>query len=139
MSENIKTTLIYFGNLENSKYGTFRSFIAIFLLILFLLGFMKLSDDFKEIIKKRKIGIVIGIIALVSAMCVIVPRDDFDAIKYGLSIGAVISTFIFISYYETLKLNQIPQFLISTISIGIITYIVYLVSKKFDWYPYPPC
>lgn len=139
MSENIKTTLIYFGSLENSKYGTLRSLIALALVILFLLFFVNISEDFKDIIKKRKIGVIIGIIALVSAMCVIVPRDDFDAIKYGLSIGAVISTFIFISYYETLKLNQIPQFLISTISIGIITYIVYLVSKKFDWYPYPPC
>jgi hypothetical protein len=139
MSENIKTTLIYFGNLENSKYGTLRSFIAILLVVLSLFGLMNLSDNFKDIVKKRKLGVLIGIIALVSAMCVIVPRDDFDAIKYGLSIGAVISIFIFISYYENLIWKHLLYFSISTLSIGIITYIVYILSKKLDWYPYSPC
>ena len=139
MCENIKTTLIYFGDLKNSKYGTLRSLIAIALVTLFLFIFATISDEFKDNLKKRKLAVVIGVIALVSAMCVVVPKDDFDAVKYGLSIGAVISIFIIISYHETLHLKQLFEFLISTLSIGLSTYIVYILSKKLDWYPYSSC
>jgi len=139
MKENVKTNLIYFGTLENSKYGTLRSLIAITLLIIIFSIMYIVSSFYKKIIKERILGIIILCIALVSALCVIVPQDEYDAIKYGGSIGAFFSIIVIVSYSEILDWNSLI-FLISSILLGmLISFTVYKISKKLDWYPVKPC
>lgn len=139
MKENVKTNLIYFGTLENSKYGTLRSLIAITLLFIILSIMYVVSSFYKKIIKERILGIIILCIALVSALCVIVPQDEYDAIKYGGSIGAFFSIIVIVSYSEILDWNSLI-FLISSILLGmLISFTVYKISKKLDWYPVKPC
>ena len=139
MNQNVKTNLIYFGTFENSKYGTLRSLIAITALIIIFSIMYGASSFYKRIIKERILGIVILCIALVSALCVIVPQNDYDAIKYGGSIGAFFSIIVIVSYSEIIDWNSLI-FLISSILIGmLISVIVYKISNKLDWYPIKPC
>jgi len=139
MKENTKTNLIYFGTLENSKYGTLRSLIAFFLIVVILCIMYLVSSFYKRIIKERILGIIILCIAIVSALCVIVPQDDYDAIKYGGSVGAFFSIIVIVSYSEIIDWNSLI-FLICSILMGmLVTFSVYKISKKLEWYPIKPC
>jgi len=97
------------------------------------------SSFYKRIIKERILGIIILCIAIVSALCVIVPQDDYDAIKYGGSVGAFFSIIVIVSYSEIIDWNSLI-FLICSILMGmLVTFSVYKISKKLEWYPIKPC
>lgn len=139
MKTNEKTNLIYFGDLENSKYGTYRSIIALFLIVLVLLFVQSKSFFFKDIFKERLIGLVLLIIAVVSAICVIVPHNDYDVLKYGASIGAFLAIIAIVSYSKTLNWNSLLFLVSSILVISVISWIVFKLSTVFNWYPVSPC
>lgn len=139
MKTNEKTNLIYFGDLENSKYGAYRSIIALFLIVLVLLFVQSKSVFFKDIFKERLIGLILVIIAVVSAICVIVPHNDYDVLKYGASIGAFVAIIAIVSYSKTLNLNSLLFLFSSILVISVISWIVFKLSTMFNLYPISPC
>lgn len=148
MSENKskKTTLVYFGDLENSKYGTLRSIIA---LVLCVCLFFSLSISNKTVydkLMKNKFGVFLSIVAIVSALCVVVPYSNYDALKYGASVGAFLSIIALTAWYssdkdadENVTLNSLLFFSTSTVVFSFISFSVYFLSEKWNWYPVRPC
>lgn len=126
------TSLIYFGDTNNSLYGTLRSTIAITLIMIWLIFatyISKLEFDWVRMIMLA--------VALTSAICVIVPYSNYDAAKYGASIGLL--TCLIILSVSDLEADKI-WFAISAIAAcTIVSVIVYQSSTALGWYPFPPC
>ena len=144
MSE--RTTLVYFGDLENSKYGTLRSIIALVLCLVFLLLIKISNESLFSKLEKNKVLVFVSIVAIVSALCVVVPYSNYDALKYGASIGAVLSIIALTALYssdkdadENVTLDSLLFFIISTVVFSFISFSVYFLSEKWNWYPVRPC
>lgn len=139
MSESKKTTLIYFGSKENSKYGTLRSIITLTLVSVLFLSLKYINSELFEKLMKRKTMLFVSLIAVVSAMTVIVPSDSFDAAKYGASVGAVVSIIFATAWSEEVNIGKIIFIISSIVSGALISTAVYNISTKLDWYPFLPC
>ena len=140
MSVNTKTTLIYFGDINNSKYGTIRGFIAFFLLIPVFLLTMKIAPTFYNQMINDRTGLFIGMVVIVSALCVHVPHDIYDALKYGASVGFCLSTIAVIARTEKMNsMKTIVFVLTSTKILSLLSVITYLISKEYNLYPTLPC
>jgi len=144
MSE--RTTLVYFGDLENSKYGTLRSIIALVLCLVFLLLIKISNESLFSKLEKNKVLVFVSIVAIVSALCVVVPYSNYDALKYGASVGAVLSIIALTAWYssdkdadENVTLDSLLFFIISTVVFSFISFSVYFLSEKLNWYPVRPC
>ena len=135
MTDFPKTTLIFFGSQENSKYGTLRSIIALILLLGILLIVKLTLSDFSKSLIERPIGIFLAIIVIVSAICVQVPTDRYDALKYGASVGAALSIIAVIAWSKDLNLLSLSFVASSILLTAIISVIVYQLSTSLRWYP----
>ena len=141
-----KTTIVYFGDLENSKYGTLRSIIALVLCLVFLLLIKISNESLFSKLEKNKVLVFVSIVAIVSALCVVVPYSNYDALKYGASVGAVLSIIALTAWYssdkdadENVTLDSLLFFIISTVVFSFISFSVYFLSEKLNWYPVRPC
>lgn len=135
MKDNSKTTLIFFGSMENSKYGTLRSVIALVLLVGILFVLKQLGTELSKSLTERPIGVLIVLVVIVSAICVQVPIDRYDALKYGASVGAALSLIAVVAWSKDLNASSAGFVVSSTLVASIISLIVYELSKKLDWYP----
>jgi uncharacterized membrane protein len=135
MKDNSKTTLIFFGSMENSKYGTLRSVIALVLLVGILFALKQLGTELSKSLTERPIGVLIVLVVIVSAICVQVPIDRYDALKYGASVGAALSLIAVVAWSKDLNASSAGFVVSSTLLASIISLIVYELSKKLDWYP----
>jgi uncharacterized membrane protein len=135
MKDNSKTTLIFFGSMENSKYGTLRSVIALVLLVGILFVLKQLGTELSKSLTERPIGVLIVLVVIVSAICVQVPIDRYDALKYGASVGAALSLIAVVAWSKDLNASSAGFVVSSTLLASIISLIVYELSKKLDWYP----
>ncbi len=88
----MKTKLIFFDNIEESRKGTLRGLVAIaVLIILDLLWFQVM--DYSPIVTRKKFNYISALftyILLCSAVGVQQPNSIEEAIVYGLLIGFVI-------------------------------------------------
>jgi hypothetical protein len=134
-----KTTLIFFGNIENSKYGTLRSTIAIVLVIIVLLMLKQFNEVLYESIIERKFGLFLAIVVIVSAICVQVPANRYDAIKYGMSVGIVLSVIAAVAWSPKFNMSNVGFILGSGITTSLISLIVYEMSRNLGWYPFKHC
>ena len=134
-----KTTLIYFGSTENSKYGTLRSCIAFLLYVIVFFSLYVINKDFYNKLMNRKLNVFISIVVIVSAICVVVPTDNYDALKYGASVGACLSLIAISAWSDKFNWNSFAVFIFSTIIFALISLLVYIVSKNMGWYPFKPC
>ena len=145
MSENKskKTTLVYFGDSENSKYGTLRSIIALVLCVCLFFSLKLISESVYDKLVINKFGVFLAIVAIVSALCVVVPYSNYDALKYGASVGAFLSIIAIIAWYSSkedkININSLWVLVVSTVVFSIMSFIVYFLSKKWNWYPVRPC
>ena len=135
MKDFPKTTLIFLGSQENSKYGTLRSIIALILLLGILLIVKLTLSDFSKSLIERPIGIFLAIIVIVSAICVQVPTDRYDALKYGASVGAALSIIAVIAWSKDLNVLSLSFVASSILLTAIISVIVYQLSTSLRWYP----
>ena len=138
MKDFPKTTLIFFGSQENSKYGTLRSIIALMLLLGILFILKLTGSEFSKSLIERPIGVLLTIIVIVSAICVQVPTDRYDALKYGASIGAALSIIAVVAWSKDLNVSSISFVALSTLLTAIISVIVYELSTSLRWYPSQP-
>jgi uncharacterized membrane protein len=135
MKDNSKTTLIFFGSMENSKYGTLRSVIALALLVGILFVLKQLGTELSKSLTERPIGVLIALVVIVSAICVQVPTDRYDALKYGASVGAALSLIAVVAWSKDLNESSAGFVVSSTLLASVISVIVYELSKKLGWYP----
>jgi hypothetical protein len=131
----MKTTLIFFGSKENSKYGTLRSVIAL-VLLLGILFIMKQTGS--QLVNQRPIGVFLALIVIVSAICVQVPTGRYDALKYGASVGAALSIIAVVAWSKDLNLSSLGFVISSTFLASFISLIVFEISTKLEWYPFKP-
>lgn len=135
MESSKKTTLIYFGDVNNSKYGTIRSAIALFI-ILIISGIVSyINNDFYKFIMSRKVGSFLCLVIYISAICVHVPSDSFDIVKYGTSIGLLCSMFSVVGGSTKIKCNVITLGCLLSV---VVSYLVYELSLYFELYPIAP-
>jgi hypothetical protein len=137
MSDTKKTTLIYFGSPKNSKFGTLRGGLAFVLLCVSFLFLKYINNELFVMLMGRKTMLFVSLIAIVSALTVVVPTDTFDAAKYGASVAIVLSICIATAWSADIKKGGIAFIITSTILGALISTIVYVVSKKLEWYPFP--
>jgi uncharacterized membrane protein len=135
MKDDSKTTLIFFGSMENSKYGTLRSVIALALLVGILFVLKQLGTELSKSLTERPIGVLIALVVIVSAICVQVPTDRYDALKYGASVGAALSLIAVVAWSKDLNASSAGFVVSSTLLASVISVIVYELSKKLRWYP----
>ena len=135
MKDFPKTTLIFFGSQENSKYGTLRSIIALILLLGILLIVKLTGSEFSKSLIERPIGIFLAIIVIISAVCVQVPTNRYDALKYGASVGAALSIIAVIAWSKDLNVLSLSFVASSILLTAIISVIVYELSTSLRWYP----
>ena len=87
----MKTKLIFFDNIEESKKGTLRGLVAIAVLIILDLIWFRIMDYSPIITKKfNYISAIFTYILLCSAISVQQPNSIEEAIVYGALIGFVI-------------------------------------------------
>ena len=87
----MKTKLIFFDNIEESKKGTLRGLVAITVLIILDLIWFKIMDYSPIITKKfNYISAIFTYILLCSAIGVQQPNSIEEAVVYGALIGFVI-------------------------------------------------
>jgi hypothetical protein len=131
----MQTTLNYFGSIENSKYGLFRSLIA-FVLILTGVFLTKLTKpSLYQTMLDRKLGVFLVIVAVVSAISVQVPADPYDALMYGASVGLVLSIVAAAAWSPEFKWGSVGFVALGTVKCAVIAWIVYELSKYLNWYP----
>jgi uncharacterized membrane protein len=134
MKDDSKTTLIFFGSMENSKYGTLRSIIALALLVGILFVLKQLGTELSKSLTERPIGVLIALVVIVSAICVQVPTDRYDALKYGASVGVALSLIAVVAWSKDLNASSAGFVVSSTLLASVISVIVYELSKKLGWY-----
>lgn len=99
----MKTTLIFFDTLENSKEGTMRGLIAFISLIIFdFIWFSVSKNKIYKSITKKPINIFASIFVyfiLCSAIAVQLPKTYTESLVYGLLVGFVVySVFNFTNF-----------------------------------------
>jgi beta-lactamase regulating signal transducer with metallopeptidase domain len=139
MTDIPKTTLIFFGSRENSKYGTLRSMIALTLIILVLFIIKLFHNEFYDSLINRKIGLILAIVVIISAITVQVPTGVYDAMKYGASVGAFLSVISAVALSSDFNTESVLFVITSTFITSIISVIVYKISNNINWYPFEPC
>lgn len=92
----MKTELIFFDNIEESKKGTLRGLIAIITLITLDLIWFAVSKYFKvydDVVTKNPINFFTAILSwllICSAISVQLPKSLTEAMIYGMLVGLVI-------------------------------------------------
>ena len=92
----MKTELIYFGNLEDSKNCIIRGFIAIITLITLDLIWFTISKHLKvydNVVTKNPINFFTALLSwllICSAIAVQLPKSLTEAMTYGMLVGLVI-------------------------------------------------
>lgn len=89
----MKTTLIFFDTIENSKKGTLRGLVAIITLILCDLIWFQILDYKKEGGVTKKFNYISAFFAwllICSAIGVQLPSKYKEALVYGILVGCVI-------------------------------------------------
>lgn len=136
MEDVSKTTLIFFGSVENSKYGTLRSVIATALILGILFVITKTDSELSKLLTERPISVLLALIVIVSAICVQVPADRYDALKYGASVGVAFSIIAVVAFSKDINTSSVGFVVSSTLLSSLISLIVYELSKKLGWYPF---
>ena len=85
------TQLIYFGETEDSKYGTARGFVAIVPIFLILLASSYVYTPVSPCLWDRLILVGLASLVLCSAVGVQLPRSYIEAGLYGGLVGFVVS------------------------------------------------
>jgi len=132
----MRTELIFFDSIEESKKGTVRGFIAFISLILFDIIWFSISKNnvYKTVNKKINIYVSLLIyIIICSAIAVQLPKTYKEALTYGLLVGFVIySVFNLTSYiiFEWPFTTAIIDTIVGTINCGIASSMIYLIYFK---------
>tara|TARA_Y100000389_G_C17122685_1_gene346225 strand:- start:123 stop:527 length:405 start_codon:yes stop_codon:yes gene_type:complete len=133
----MKTTLIYFDTIENSKKGTLRGLVAIITLILCDLIWFQILDYKKEGGVTKKFNYISAFLAwllICSAIGVQLPSTYKEAVVYGILVGFVIygvfnATNYAINKDWSLKLSILDTLWGMTVC-GISSSIVYVIFHK---------
>lgn len=96
----MKTTLIFFDSLEESKYGTIRGTYSFFMLL--FLNFFYFGLSATECLKNRWYIFVIYSLIVASALSVQLPENLSEAAMYGALVGLV----IYSTNYQYKKLSS---------------------------------
>jgi len=139
----MKSTIVYFDSITESKYGFLRGLIAFIGLIIFII-FLYLFDTFilnnkhnlspKNITKIIIFSIIFSLL-ICSAIGVFITKNIYGAWLYGTLIGFVVGFSIF-SVYSIISKPSIKLFIVAilfTFISGIICLITNLISQHNDW------
>jgi len=135
MNKSAKTTLVFFGDLENSRYGVYRALLATVFLFIFLILLHPIHTVSWAECMKRKWGMLISWFSLVSALCVVVPSGTYDAFKYGACVGFVVMSIAMSVVSGMFDSKSVGFTCLAVVLCGIISTLVYLISHKLNLYP----
>jgi hypothetical protein len=90
-----------------------------------------------DILQTRKVGLFISIIALISALNVVVPTDNYDAVKYGASVGVFTAIIALSGNLQTTNVFLLVALIIFVCVWNALA--VYNISTSLGWYPIEPC
>tara|TARA_B100001093_G_C26765959_1_gene987911 strand:- start:838 stop:1236 length:399 start_codon:yes stop_codon:yes gene_type:complete len=131
----MKTELIFFDSIENSKKGTKRGLIAFISLIIFDFIWFSFSSKniYKSIEKKPNIycSILIYLI-LCSAIAVQLPKNYKEALVYGLLVGFVVYSIFNLTSYSIFNWplsTAIIDTIMGIINCGIAASLIYIFNK----------
>lgn len=131
------THLIYFGNSNDSKYGTLRgtvAFIPLFLVLMYASYFYRTPSISMG---ARILAVGLAALLLCSAIGVQLPNTSSEAFLYGGLVGLVVSSccvcFMFISTGSSMAYIAIVPLLILTASLT--SLLTLKVSKRLGFYP----
>jgi uncharacterized membrane protein len=145
----MKTELVFFDSLHQSKNGTFRGLVAFVLLLsisalwfyitynaIYKSSMQSLNPNFRSI--RSWISYIIIYVLLCSALAVQLPSSCNNALVYGLLVGLVvfgITNFVFVSLMKDYSITTaIIDTLFGIVMCGIVSLCVYYISKKVGWY-----
>jgi hypothetical protein len=130
-----KSCLIFFGDSNNSKFGTIRSLVAY---LMFMMIFLVLYLTNKKVRDINIFLVALILVFFVSILTIQVPYDSSDSIKYGLSLGFYTFGLFLITYYILNKKITTEILLYSIggiISFCLVSLTVYKISSEKNWYP----
>lgn len=145
----MKTELVFFDGLHQSKNGTLRGLIAFILLMAFssLWFFITYDWMYKSSIQKLNsslfsartiISFILIYLLVCSALAVQIPSSWDNALVYGLLVGLVVfgvANLAFIAIIEDYSiLTAIVDTMFAMIMCGIVSVCVYHISKTAGWY-----
>ena len=121
----MKTKLIFFDSINESKKGTMRGLIVIISLIFFDLLFFKITNKYNPITKKLNyFRTFLVYLILCSAIAVQQPNNYSEAFVYSLLIGFVIYSIILLKEW---KLSIVIESIWGMINCSIAGSVLYLL------------
>ena len=132
----MKTELIFFDSIENSKKGTERCLIAFLSLAIFDLIWFSLSSKnvYKTVKKKPNIYCsILTYLILCSAIGVQLPKNYKEALVYGLLVGFVVYSIFNLTSYSIFNwplYTASIDTIMGIISCGIASSLIYIFYHK---------
>ena len=131
----MKTQLIFFDSIAESKKGTLRGLIVIISLIIFDLLFFSFTKNYYPVTKKiNYFSTFLVFLILCSALAVQQPNNYNEALVYSLLVGFVVYGIYNLTNYSILKEWKLSIVIMDTIwgiiNCGIAGSILYLLYYK---------
>jgi hypothetical protein len=131
-----KTRLIYFGDSNDSKYGTLRgaaAFAPIFL-IMFSASYFQCTSPIST--STRILAVGLASLFLCSAVGVQLPSSYREAALYGGLVGLVVSSccLCFMSVSTGSAAAYIVAVPLLTLSVSLVSILTMMISKRFGFY-----
>lgn len=145
----MKTELVFFDGLHQSKNGTFRGLIAFTLLVSLSALWFFITYDwvYKSSIQKLNsnlfsartiVSFILIYLLICSALAVQMPSSWDNALVYGLLVGLVVvgvANLVSVAIIEDYSiLTAIVDTVFAMIMCGIVSVCVYHISKTAGWY-----